>query len=789
MKKVIFTLLLVLPLFVFGQTIVDTEPQNKNVVLEQYTGINCPYCPQGSTIANQIYNANPDRVVVIAVHTGSFANPGAGQPDFRTPFGPSLVGQTGIAGYPAGTVNRHVFPGLEMTPGGTAMGRGNWVNASNQILPQPSYLNVGAEAEIDLTTRELTVNVEVYYTGDSPLSTNKLNVALLQDKTYAYQAGGSSDYEHNNRLVHLLSGQWGADIANTTEGSLHTQSFTYTIPDHYNQIPAELENMRVAVFVAENTQEVVSGVQVTPSYLNAPEFEYGIIDHSIPSDLWYGLLEPVFEIKSFCQDLTSLDIEYSVNDGTVHTFEWEGSLAYAQTTSITLPEIQFDLLDVNELVINILNEDDSPENNSLNVTFNSAPATDNNNLIVQVRTDSYGSEITWNIMTEEGSVVANGGPYPNAVNTHNHDVVIPVGNYTLTIIDSYGDGILSGGYIRILDGENIVVNIPGNSYTSEASKKFKVIEQDLAIVFDIDDGEVGVDIEGEINIYFNVPVTHTDGSEITNENVTQLISYSTADSAKEDVSFTASISEDKKHIHIAPLDMLDYNTTYMVEIESVMAPNQDITDPVSIIFTTRTTYGAPVSSFDVIDDSIDVPVDHTFTIEFNQPVRRADGSEITFLNIGQLITFRKNDMQGDAVAFTASINTEKTEITVDPLANLTGNQLYVLGVGELMGVDNEISEPVHISFTTADALFVNSFDPSTINIYPNPARNQIFIDLPQVSGEVNVRLYDVNGQLVYGVRTLDGSLRIDSSQFSSGLYFVEIIADGKVARKKITIAE
>lgn len=789
MKKVIFTLLLVLPLFVFGQTIVDTEPQDKSVVLEQYTGINCGFCPQGSAIANQIYNANPDRVVVIAVHAGSFANPGSGQPDFRTPFGPSLLGQTGITGFPAGTVNRHVFPGLEMTPGGTGMGRGNWVNASNQILPQPSYLNVGAEAQIDLTTRELTVDVEVYYTGDSPLATNKLNVALLQDKTYAYQAGGSSDYEHNNRLVHLLSGQWGADITTTTEGSLHAQTFTYTIPDHYNQIPAELQNMRVAVFVAENTQEIITGVQVTPAYLNAPEFEYGIVGHSIPSDLWDGVIEPVFEIKSFCQELTSLDIEYTVNDGTVHTYEWEGSLTYAQTTNITLPQIQFDLLDVNELVINILNEDDSPENNSITVTINSAPATDNNNLTVQVRTDQYGSEITWNIKDEEESVITSGGPYPNSVNTHNHDVVIPVGNYTLTINDSYGDGILGGGYIRILDGENILVNIPGNSYSASASKKFKVIEQDLSIVFDIDDGELDVDIYGIINVYFNVPVTHTDGSEITDENVSQLIAYSEATRSKEDVAFSATISEDKKHIHIAPVNMLDYNTTYMVEIASVMAPNQDITDPVSIIFTTRSTYGAPVLTFDVIDDSIDVPVDHTFTIEFNQPVRRADGSEITFLNIGQLITFRKNDMQGEAVAFTASINSEKTAITVDPLANLAGNQLYVLGVGELMGVDDEISEPVHISFTTAEALFVNTFDPASINIYPNPARNQIYIDLPKASGEVSIRLYDVNGQLVYGVRTLEGSLRIDSSQFSSGLYFVEIISDGKVARRKITVAE
>jgi len=647
---------------------------------------------------------------------------------------------------------------------------------------------VGAEAEIDLTTREITVNAEVYYTGDSPFATNKLNIALLQDRTYGFQAGGGANYEHNNRLVHLITGQWGADITTTTEGSLYSQTFSYTIPADYNDITAELINMRVAVFVAENTQEIISGVQVTPLFTNVPEFEYGIIGHSIPSDVWDGVIEPVFEIRSFCEELTSLDIEYIVNDGTVHNYEWTGSLTYGQSAEVTLPEIQFDILDENELVINILNQDDSPEDNSLTVNFIQAPGTSNEDLVVQVRTDQYGSEITWNITTDEGLVVASGGPYPNAVNTHNHNITLPVGNYNLTINDSFGDGILGGGYIRILDDDEILVNIPGNSYTSEASRKFRVIEQVLSIDFDIDDLSEGIELDGVVNVSFSGPVTFTDGTEITNGNVHELITYTSFDKEGTPVPFTATIAEDKKTISIIPDELLDFNTQYYIEIASVMGPGGIISDPVSIIFTTRSTYGAPVTTFDVIDDSVDVPVDHTFTIEFNQSVRRADGSEITFLNIGQLITFRKNDMQGDAVAFTASINTEKTEITVDPLANLAGNQLYVLGVGELLGVDDEISEPVHISFSTAEALFVNSFDPATINLYPNPARSQIFIELPTVSGEISIRLYDVNGQLVYGARTLEHSFRIDSSQFSSGVYFVEIIADGKVARKKVTVA-
>lgn len=38
----------------FAQTIVSTSPQNKKVILEEFTGVNCVYCPQGHAIANNI---------------------------------------------------------------------------------------------------------------------------------------------------------------------------------------------------------------------------------------------------------------------------------------------------------------------------------------------------------------------------------------------------------------------------------------------------------------------------------------------------------------------------------------------------------------------------------------------------------------------------------------------------------------------------------------------------------------------------------------------------------------
>ena len=90
----------------FAQTIVSTDPENKKVVLEEFTGIHCVFCPQGHAIAQALKNGNPDNVFLINIHSGSFANPNNGEPDFRTPFGQAIDNQSGLAGYPAGTVNR-----------------------------------------------------------------------------------------------------------------------------------------------------------------------------------------------------------------------------------------------------------------------------------------------------------------------------------------------------------------------------------------------------------------------------------------------------------------------------------------------------------------------------------------------------------------------------------------------------------------------------------------------------------------------------------------------------------
>lgn len=477
MKKILLSIFALAAIGVSAQTIVSTTAQNKKVVLEEFTGIYCQYCPQGHAIAQSIKNNNPGNVFLINIHQGGFAVPEIGDPDFRTSFGNAIANQSGLTGYPAGTVNRHVFSGLQQgAVGTTAMSRGNWANATNQILAQSSYVNVATEATIDVQTREITVLVEVYYTGNSPLSTNKLNVALLQNNTIGKQAnttGIISGYNHMHRLVHLITGQWGENITSTSTGSFHSQTFTYTIPEHYNNIPALLGDMEIVAFVAESNQKIISGAGTYPEFTFTHENNIALkgIKNIIPSCLTN--ITPVVSVENTgSEDITSIDFEYSVNGGTTNTYNWTGNLESLKRTEIQLPQsTEFILEDSNILTVNIISlEDEGANDNSFELMFEKSPIEVSTLLTLSLNTDNWGYEASWNVKDSNGNTVQSGQNY-GSNQTYTIQITLPnSGCYQFNLFDAYGDG---GGAVSLVDNNGSqVFSSPTGNYGSGTTLYF-----------------------------------------------------------------------------------------------------------------------------------------------------------------------------------------------------------------------------------------------------------------------------------------------------------------------------
>lgn len=257
-----------------GETfLASTEPSNRNAVLEDFTGVRCGYCPDGHVRAKAAADANPGKFLIIAVHTGGYASPATGWANFTTPYGQALNDQSGVAGYPAGTINRVKAADLSCTPqktGGIAMSRGDWAKGGDAIMAMPSYVNLGSKATFDAATRELTVKVDMYYTGNATAA-NNLNVAFLQDGLVSKQSGGGDAYVQNHVLRDLITGQWGEVVpdASTKMGQKYTKTYKYIVPENYNgaTIPpgggeVKIEDCHIIVFVSEGKTNIVTGIEV-----------------------------------------------------------------------------------------------------------------------------------------------------------------------------------------------------------------------------------------------------------------------------------------------------------------------------------------------------------------------------------------------------------------------------------------------------------------------------------------------------------------------------------------------
>jgi hypothetical protein len=270
MKKLLLILLVVcFSTTLFAQTIVSTEPSNRNMILEEFTGKSCQYCPDGHKRAQQLMNQYPDRFFAINVHQGGYAN---GSPNYTTPYGDALALQAGMGmsgtGYPGGTVNRQAFTGVS-TMGSSYFlyDRGQWASCVAKGIIEPSCLNVAAEGVLDWKERKLTLLVEVYYTGNAEQSTNKLNVAMLQNDILGSQSGSDlnpdmivgGQYRHMHMLRDFITGQWGVDVTPTTQGSFRSFTFEYDIPIHINNVYVALSDVEFVVYVAENQKTIISG--------------------------------------------------------------------------------------------------------------------------------------------------------------------------------------------------------------------------------------------------------------------------------------------------------------------------------------------------------------------------------------------------------------------------------------------------------------------------------------------------------------------------------------------------
>jgi len=235
----IFILTIFISLTVYGQ---------RKVLLEEFTGTWCGWCPYGADIIKQILTERND-VVVLAYHDSD---------PMSTSDGNQLINIMQPA-YPQAAIDRIHFSGQDKIP----ISRGFWSSRCAeraQIIPTFSIL---LEAGYNSSTRNVNLNVNLKTLADLS-GTYRINVVISEDslnytqKIYEKPYDEISPYYHMHVVREMITGTFG-EVLNASPLVNNTsiqKNYNFSLNSNYND-----RLCHIVVFVHEDLGNGIGPVQ------------------------------------------------------------------------------------------------------------------------------------------------------------------------------------------------------------------------------------------------------------------------------------------------------------------------------------------------------------------------------------------------------------------------------------------------------------------------------------------------------------------------------------------------
>ena len=372
------------------------------------------------------------------------------------------------------------------------------------------------------------------------------------------------------------------------------------------------------------------------------------------------------------------------------------------------------------------------------LTFNEAVDADSGNIIIVKSSD--GSTVEAIDVT--GSQVSGSGSTEITINP---SVTLDEQTaYHLTIDETAFDDSSSNSYAGISDATTI------NFTTADGTAP--------TIIFNPADGDTGVGRDSNINIEFNEAVVNTNTSEITNSNIASLIALKDSNLNGSDLEFTATIDTDKKIITIDPNNNFSLGQTVYVSISAVEDASANETSLSSSTFTVTTT-GAAIATIVPTNSSTDIVASSNITIGFNTAMRNLNDSEITNSNVNSLITLRNTNSSGTAIPFTASINSAKNVITINPIGDFSSGQNVYVAIGTTVedAFNNAVSAVSSVFTIIDNAAPIFTFNPADLDTNVIVSSNIIITFNELIRNINNSTLTDSNVDNLITLKDADSS--------------------------------
>jgi len=236
----------------------------RNVLIEDFTGHKCVFCPAAADLAHALHEADPSRVYIASIHAGpdgigdfQSVSPPDYPLDFTNPEGVEIglyFGENdgGFPGNPRGTVNRFNNGTIFQSPT-------QWTSMVNDQLSSNNLkVNIQSELNYYEETKGAFLHVELDPVDANVAENLGITVYLLEDSLVGDQK--MSDNSHNSNYIHrdihrgnINASAFGRPVSSEDlNGDKYYINYSFVVPNQLDE-QYNASNMHLLIY-AFNTE-------------------------------------------------------------------------------------------------------------------------------------------------------------------------------------------------------------------------------------------------------------------------------------------------------------------------------------------------------------------------------------------------------------------------------------------------------------------------------------------------------------------------------------------------------
>jgi len=242
-----------------GSTSSATARYTQNATLEDYTGLNCGYCPGAHTYLQKAGTAYGAKVIPMEIHGTAYESPGS--PFIYAPAD-NLASTFSVGGFPSIRLNRTIDLGYGGDP--TPDIKSYVTAATSSAISSTVGLAINSSlsgAVLSITVKSRFSNATsgsklVVYVLENGVAGNQSSYFNNNSSSPYYQQGGTLTYLHDGVLRISASALLGDAIQTQAAAAEYSKTYTVAVPAGWNS-----SNLSIAAMVVTSANKLINAQQ------------------------------------------------------------------------------------------------------------------------------------------------------------------------------------------------------------------------------------------------------------------------------------------------------------------------------------------------------------------------------------------------------------------------------------------------------------------------------------------------------------------------------------------------